>query len=143
MSYDYAGFAPYRVVITGDAVKNLAFDSDEILARTGEPEGSLPERDEGYQFGVKVGWPKLDLRGNWNMSFVYRHLEGDAVLDAFSDSDFLLGGTNAKGYILRGDYALLDNVYASMRWLSAEEIDADVSESVAIDRLFIDLGATF
>ena len=140
VKYDYAGFSPYRVVVAGDIVQNLAFDAEEIGALTNQ---EVPDRDTGYQLGVKFGWPNLDLRGNWRVSFDYRRLEGDAVLDAFADSDFLLGGTNAKGYILRGDYAVMDNVAATLRWVSAEEIDADIIDNILINRLFLDLQAKF
>ena len=143
MVYDYAGFAPYHAIVTADYIKNIAFDSKEITDKTGDLPSDFPTRDVGYQFGVKVGWPNLNLRGNWDVSFVYRRLEGDAVVDAFADSDFLLGGTNARGYIIKGDYALMDDVYASLRWISAEELDTAVSNSVAVDRLFLDLGAKF
>ena len=37
---------------------------------------------------------------------LYRYLERDAVLDAFTDSDFHLGGTDAKGYQLGFDLGL-------------------------------------
>lgn len=143
MSYDYAGLAPHHIVVTGDVVKNLAYDVDDVAPLIGRAPSVIPERDFGYQLGVQVGWPNLDLRGNWRVSFVFRRLEGDAVVDAFADSDFLLGGTNARGYILRADYALMDNVYTSLRWISASEIDADVTENVEVDHLFLDIGAEF
>lgn len=143
LKYDYAGFSPHHVILTADAVKNIAFDIDELAARVGKDPDRFPERDFGYQLGVEVGWPNLDLRGNWRVSFVFRRLEGDAVLDAFADSDFLLGGTNARGYVLKGDYAIMDNVYTSLRWISASEIDADITRNVEIDRLFLDVGASF
>lgn len=143
MSYDYAGLAPYHIVVTGDVVKNLAFDKEDIALRTGLNPDLIPERDFGYQVGVQVGWPNLDLRGNWRMSLVFRRLEGDAQVDAFADSDFLLGGTNARGYILRVDYAIMDNVYTSLRWISADEIDADITQRIEVDHLFLDVGAEF
>lgn len=143
LKYDYAGLAPHHIVVSGDVVRNLAFDADDIAARSLLTPDQVPDRDFGYQLGVMVGWPNLDLRGNWRMSVMYRRLEGDAVLDAFADSDFLLGGTNARGYVLRADYALMDNVYTSLRWISADEIDADIRDNIEIDHLFLDIGAEF
>ena len=46
----------------------------------------------------------------------------DAVLDAFTDSDFRLGGTDAKGYSLGGSYGLGKNTAASARYLSGDSI---------------------
>jgi hypothetical protein len=62
------------------------------------------------------------LRGDWQLSLAYRHLEADAVLDAFTDGDFHLGGTNNKGYILGAQYGLGKNSWLSARWLSSNEI---------------------
>jgi hypothetical protein len=52
----------------------------------------------------------------------YRYLEADAVLDAMTDSDFHLGGTNNKGYVLGLQYALGRNNWVSARWLSSTEV---------------------
>ncbi|WP_101758169.1 putative porin [Oceanicoccus sp. KOV_DT_Chl] len=145
IEYDYAGFAPHHLWVTADLVKNLAFDTDELnrIAPPSNVSLSVPERDIGYQFGIAVGWPSLNLRGNWRVALDYRHLEGDAVVDAFADSDFLLGGTNAKGYILRWDYALKDNTWFTMRLLSADEIDAATQDNVAVDTVQMDINARF
>ena len=62
------------------------------------------------------------------------------MLDAFADSDFHIGGTNAKGWQLGGNYAIAPNVLFGGRWMSAEEI-ADAPFSV--DRAFIDLMTRF
>ena len=145
IKYDYAGFAPHHLWVTADFVQNLAFDAAELnrIAPPSDPSLSVPDRDIGYQFGVAVGWPTLSKRGNWKVALDYRHLEGDAVVDAFADSDFLLGGTNAKGYILRGDYALKDDTWLTMRLLSADEIDAATQVNVAVDTVQVDVNAKF
>jgi hypothetical protein len=98
------------------------------------------EQIEGYQLKVTVGWPSTLLRGNWQTFLAYRYLERDAVLDAFTDSDFHLGGTNAKGWLLGGAYGLTDNTYLSMRYMSADEISGP---PLGIDVLQVDLNAKF
>ena len=40
----------------------------------------------------------------------------------FTDSDFRLGGTNAKGWVIGGNYGLAKNIWFTGRWLSANEI---------------------
>jgi hypothetical protein len=67
-------------------------------------------------------------------------LQGDAVVDAFTDSDFHLGGTNAKGYMLSAAYGLGRNVWLRARWLSAREVDGPPLD---IDVLQLDLQAGF
>jgi hypothetical protein len=62
------------------------------------------------------------------------------VLDAFTDSDFHLGGTDAQGFVLRGDYGLGKNVFLSLRYLSANEIDGP---PLGIDVVQLDLNGQF
>jgi len=143
VKYGYSGFAPYQVVLTADYVKNIAFDREEVGRRSNIDLDIFPERDSGYQYSIFVGWPDLDQHDNWNVSLTYRNLEADAVVSSFADSDFLFGGTNAKGYILKGQYAIDENVWASLRWISADELDADVFETVSLDTLQLDLNAKF
>jgi hypothetical protein len=72
--------------------------------------------------------------------FGYRYVERDAVLDAFTDSDFHLGGTDAKGYYIGADYAFTPRVFARLRYLSANEIDG---APLGIDVVQLDLNAAF
>ena len=65
----------------------------------------------------------INIRGNWRVDLAYRYLERDAVVDAFADSDFHLGGTDAKGYILSGDYGLRDDTWLTTTLLSSDSID--------------------
>jgi len=126
-SYTLARFAPIQVVATLDYVKNIGFDKDEVAERItlsdiGSSYDSLIEETTGYQAIVTVGWPIIAKRGDWSVSAAYKRLGADAVLDAFTDSDFGLGGTDLKGWTLSGQYGLNDNVWAGLRLLSAERI---------------------
>ncbi|MDA8387648.1 MAG: putative porin, partial [Nitrospiraceae bacterium] len=130
---------PCHIVLLGDFVKNLGFNRNDIFARTGI--SNIPSQDTvGYQFGVAVGYPAtLDL-GQWKAYLAYKHLEADAVVDAFTDSDFHLGGTNAKGWILGTDIGLRRNTWLTLRWLTADEVSGP---PLAIDVLQVDLNALF
>jgi len=137
-SYDMVRFAPVHVVVVADYVKNIGFDGKEIETRT---QGTkVEEKTEGYQIKVVVGWPKLRIARDWQLSLAYKYLERDAVIDAFTDSDFHLGGTDAKGYILGGSYGLADNTWVSLRLLSSDEIDG---APLGIDTWQLDLNARF
>lgn len=142
VSLDLAYLAPYHVVLNGDLVKNLGFDEDGIRARTGGTTYLYPieNRTLGWQFEVVTGWPKIAKLGDWQIFGGYRYLQRDAVLDAFTDQDFHLGGTDAKGYKLGFNYGLGDNVWIRTRWLSSNEIDGP---PLAIDNLWVDLNARF
>lgn len=136
-SLDFAHFDPVHVVLTGDYVKNIGFDRAEILQRTGR---DIEPRTVGYQAGLTVGMPRIEKRGEWQVFGAYKYLERDAVLDAFTDSDFRLGGTDAKGYILGGSYGIDRNTWLTMRWLSADAIDGP---PFSVDTLQLDLNARF
>lgn len=143
-SYTFAGFAPHQLTITGDYVQNIGFDADEARLKLDgmapRPYDQVYDATTGYQLMVTFGWPEVTRPGNWNASLGYRYLEGDAVVDAFTDSDFHLGGTDAEGWFLGGQYGLSENVWLAGRWMSSTEINAAPLE---IDTLQIDLNAKF
>jgi hypothetical protein len=123
-SLDLANFDPVHVVLTGDWVKNTAFDRAEILRRTEGRVNLTDGSDHGYQYKLTVGMPQVKNSRDWQVSASYRYLGSDAVVDAFTDSDFGLGGTNLKGYILGAQYGLDRNAVLNLRWLSADSIDS-------------------
>lgn len=137
VQYDVARFAPYHVILTGDFVRNVGFDKAKVSDRVG---ASVDPRINGYQFLASVGWPDVTAAGRWRVFGGYKHLERDAVLDAFTDSDFHLGGTDAKGWQLGGDYGLARNTWLTMRYLSADAIDGP---PLGIDVLQLDLNTRF
>ena len=79
---------------------------------------------------------------DWNCSLFYKRVEADAVLDAFTDSDFHGGGTDAKGWILGAQFGLYKNVWFSAKWRTADEILTEYGQ-FAIDILQIDINAVF
>jgi hypothetical protein len=135
---DFSVFTPYHITIVFDWARNLGFDRDEVAARTGLTD--VVEATDGYQIGLKIGKPKIRFLGDWRLSAFYKRLESDAVLDAFTDSDFHGGGTNAVGWIVKGEVGLYDNVWLVTRWLTTDEIDGP---PLAIDTLQVDLNARY
>lgn len=131
---DYNGFEPVQVSLVGEWVTNLAFnkslintmavnnrgplDNDEINAALGEFEGS----GNAWYVEGRVGTPALAKRWDWLLTFGYRWIGSDAVVDGFNDSDFGLGGTNMKGLTASGSLSLASNVWLSMRWMGADSI---------------------
>jgi hypothetical protein len=149
-SLDLARFDPVHVILTGDYVKNLAFDRAEMAARTGST--IVDGKSNGYLGKIAVGYPTTKRRGDWNASLGYRWLGSDAVLDAYTNSDFGMGGTNNKGYILSGSYGIDKNTWVSLRWMASQLIDSMAPQvqgpttpptKLSVDLLQIDLNAKF
>jgi len=148
-SLDLARFDPLHLIFTADYVKNLAFDRSEIQERTGFTFDD--GKDFGYLAKVQFGHPAMSKRGDWNVSLAYRYLGSDAVLDAFTSSDFGLGGTNNRGTILGFNYGIDKNAWVSARWMSSDVIDPMVPRrtgtspetKLSVDLLQIDLNARF
>lgn len=101
---------------TAEAVKNVGYKAAEVLARTG---AYVPARNRGYRADLFFGSSAV----GWRAAVGYRYLERDAVVDAFNDQDFHLGGTDAKGYTLTFDYAINPHVWLRAKYLSANAID--------------------
>jgi hypothetical protein len=126
-----------RFTATGNYLKNVGWDREDVLAVSGI---DADERTTGYLLEFGVGHPDVLARGRWQAFAGYRHLERDAVLDAFTDSNFHLGGTDATGYIVGFDLGVWRNTWLRARYLTANEIDGP---PLAIDVVQIDLNAQF
>ena len=145
---DFASFAPVHVVLDGEFVKNTAFNRGAIEAtavnnRAGTSDGSVGPfagGDTGWYGRLTVGSREIKQFGDWNVHVGYKYLESDAVVDAFTDSDFGLGGTNLKGYTIGGNVGLSNNVWLTARWMSANAI---AGPPFAVDVVQVDLNARF
>lgn len=114
------GFDPMHVVVSADYVQNMGWDNDAVNARIGQ---LRKESTDGYEVGLSVGYPRTTGFGQWRAFALYRYLERDATLDAFTDSDFHLGGTDAKGYQVGFDLGLSRGAWLRLRYLTADQID--------------------
>jgi len=135
---DVGFWDPYHVVLLGEYVKNLGFSHSAVAQRTGNPD--VPDDTTGYQIGLSVGHPAVEKFGEWKAYLNYKYLESDAVVDAFNDTDFHLGGTNAKGWILGTDFGVMKNTWFRLRWLTANQISGP---QLQIDVIQVDLNAKF
>ncbi|SDX45210.1 putative porin [Lysobacter enzymogenes] len=147
---EIARFDPVKIVIEADVVKNLKYDAKRIRALgplnnfkpTFDPAatGVFDGGDMGYYINLLVGQPKIEKAWDWNASIGYKRLESDAVPDAFTDSDFHLGGTNARGFIVGGALGLARNTWLGLRWLSANEV---TGQPYSVDVVQLDLNTQF
>ena len=151
---DYAVWGPRHLVFTGDFVTNLAYNYRQMVALGPVTNYECAKVDKngncilttthtgnyGYMAQMLFGYPKVAQRWEWSMLFGYKRLDSDAVVDAFTDSDFHFGGTNAKGYYLQGSLGFASNAWLSARYFSATEVSGP---PLGIDVLQIDLNARF
>ncbi len=145
---DFGHFNPVHIVVDGEYVINTTFDREllnslAINNREGTPDGSIGRYNggnQGWMTRLTVGHRKLREFGDWSVNVAYKYLESDAVLDAFTDPDFGLGGTNLKGFIVGGSFAWTPSVSTSARWLSATSIGGF---PFAVDVVQVDLNAKF
>ncbi|MCA6116440.1 putative porin [Bradyrhizobium sp. WSM 1738] len=146
---DLGHFHPMHIVLDGEYIWNSAFDRKLMNAgttinnRAGTPDGSIGPYNggnQGWLARVTVGNKEIKQLWDWNVHAGYKYLESDATVDAFVDSDFGLGGTNLKGYFVGGNVGLSQNVWASLRWMSANNI---AGVPYAVDVLQVDLNAKF
>lgn len=130
-------YDPVHVILTGDYVENIGYSRSKVLARTGR---DVAPQTIGYMARVAVGMPTMLLKSDWQVSLAYRYLEADAVMDAYTDSDFHMGGTNNKGFVLGVQYGLGRNTWLSARWLSSNEISGP---PLAVNAFQVYLNAKF
>jgi hypothetical protein len=123
--------AGHKLSLLADYVKNIGYDQAIVLRQFGYANiGVVPPSEQlafeprttGWQVEVAAGSVQTGKRGTWRASLAYKNLGRDAVVDAFTDSDFHLGGTGAKGYTLRTDWWFKDRNSLSLRYISADEI---------------------
>lgn len=165
-SVDYAFSDNLVLNLTGHFARNMAYDSSDILKRGFNPNSGLsqiinnnetcavalqngvcPTGESEFKSGGdawlirgRIGTPRLEKFGDWYLTASYRHLDADALLDAFTDQDFHLGGTNAKGWTLEGQYGIFNRTSLGLRWMDTQEV---TGPPIRIDLLQADLNVHF
>jgi hypothetical protein len=127
----------YRFSLYADYVKNLGYNAAQVAARVG---ADVPPRVKGYQGELSFGTANSNRAGAWRAFFGYRYLQRDAVLDAFTDQDYHLGGTDARGYIAGAYVNFTDRVWAQVRYLSFDAIDGP---PLGVDVWQVEINARF
>jgi hypothetical protein len=133
----WSHFSPVDVWLTVDLAKNIGFDAGDILDRTGI---AVDEKTNAYTLQLDVGQAEMRKLGDWHLAAYYRYLQRDAVLDGYTDSNFHLGGTDARGYVLVGEYGIANNTWLRMRYYSVDEVDL---APLGIDNIHLELSTRF
>jgi len=83
--------------------------------------------DTAYVVGGSIG--KAKQRGDWQVKGYYQEKEADSLLGLLTDSDFAGGGTDSKGFVLKGRYMLRDSIYFQAAYLMGERQDSNGYEN--------------
>lgn len=122
--------ADFKLRSQGNYIHNLSYDEGDMRKRSAgqivnnlDSNGEIESGANAWMVQFTLG-NELDLKkqGDWNLFAGYKYIQPDALPDGFNDSSFRLGGTNAKGYFLGGNYGLAKNVSATGRWMSTEAV---------------------
>lgn len=148
---EFTHFSPFNILLSAEYANNTAFSASDFHKRADatfygnvDPGGS----GEGYQLKLAVGDTEVRDLNDWQVAFSYRRVGSDALLDAFTDSDLGLGGTNIRGYTLGLTYGLYRNTTLGMKYLAGENITTTLNSnfpdaSFKVNSLQVDLNVRF
>jgi hypothetical protein len=130
LAVDLPGAGPVRPSLQGEITWNTGFDRSAAgavavnnFARcTATACTSYAGEALGYLVNFVVGSRNADAPWTWDASVGWRWVGSDSTLDAFTDSDFGMGGTNLKGVTSSVSVTWHRQVTATLRWFSADQI---------------------
>lgn len=117
---------------------------------------AVSRRNDAYAAGITIG--RSGRRGLWDVGYQYRHFEGDAWFEEFTESDFganyvtaptggsagYRSGANVRGHIFRAQYSPTDALTLGMTFALTELIEEPSSGSDSgTGRLQLDAGLRF
>ena len=103
LSFDLAGH-PLRMFV--DYVTNSAAD----------------DHADGLALGID--YRRVSDTGTWNLAWIYQDLGANAVVGAFTDSDFAGGTSDGSGYTLRAGYAFPRGWNLGLRYILGDRGEA-------------------
>lgn len=150
-SAEFTHFSPFNIMLTAEYAHNLGVSESDFHKRATAAlyQGKDPKgRADGYNLKAAVGAAEVREVDQWQLMASYRHVGSDAVLDAFTDSDLGLGGTNVQGFTLGMTYGVYRNTNLNVRYLSAKNIDTTLNSSYPdalykVNSLQVDLNVRF
>ncbi|MBL8226206.1 MAG: putative porin [Chromatiales bacterium] len=126
----------------GEWAENIGYDEAEVIARVGTAATSadLRGRTTAYRLQWRIGRPVITQPLAWRLTAGYSYAERDALLDAFTDTNFRRGGTDAQGIFLAGELGLASKSWLRLRYQGADEIDGP---PLGVDVIQLDVHAQF
>ncbi len=127
----------HTLAVNWDWVRNIGYNVLDVLERSGIDQA---KRNTGSQEELTFGDQNFALPRHWRAIVGYRYLQRDAVMDGWTDSDFHLGGTNARGYYLAGEYGFAPGAWVRLKYWATNVIDGP---TYIDDSLQLDVNARF
>lgn len=138
--------------VVTDVLYGTGFEIAEVLGEIGFDIGvpatvygtyavnqDADDDDTGYLGGLRLG--KFKAPGSLEFDYNYRELEANAVLGAWTDSDFIGGGTDGKGHKFALGVQLTKLLKGTVTYFMNEKgLDGDSKD---YDRLQVDVAAKF
>lgn len=112
------------------------FDRPALVFANYVENQAADENDSAYAFGI--GYGKAKDQGQWEFSYIYQKLEADALLGLLTDSDFGGGGTDSRGHLIKGSYAIAKNFNAQFTYF-INDVGLKSGEPIDFQRLQLDL----
>jgi len=78
--------------------------------------------DEGFAFGGT--YRSTSEPGDWSLAYIYQDVEANAVVGAFTDSDFAGGTSDGSGHTLRAGYVLPGGWNLAVRYVIGDRGEA-------------------
>lgn len=126
----------YQIVELFADIGFSLFDRPALIFGNYVENQAADNNNTGYAFGLKYG--KAKNKGQWAFGYTYQRLEADAVFGLLTDSDFGGGGTDSKGHILKGSYAIAKNFNAKFTYF-INEVGLKSGDPFDFRRLQLDL----
>lgn len=148
LRWDTRVFDGLGLRLNANYLRNLAYSKSKMASRSqgqlvnnvGE-NGDIESGPNAWMLQATLGRSyDLKEKGDWLAFVGYKYIQPDALPDAFNDSSFHQGGTNARGYYIGGGYAFDKNVYGVLRWMSTREI---YGAPLSIDTMQFEINARF
>ncbi len=131
----------YEVANASVAFGFTAFDLPVSLYGDYIENQDADDYNTGYMAGVRLGSAKK--KGQWQVLYQYEELEANATLGEMTDSDFGGGGTDVKGNVVSGQYALTDNWYVGSTYYFDQSQGVDLGNNTSYERFQLDTGLKY
>lgn len=146
-------FTCTNIVTRTGCVYDIDYDELELFAELQTNIGELPfslfadfvqnkdagSEDTGWTAGMKLG--KASAKNTFEVAYIYQDLEADAVFGLTTDSDFGGGGTDTRGHVLKGSWAINKKWKLALTYLINESNVSGASKDY--DRLQLDAAFKF
>ena len=126
----------------------------DVAYNTASIDKSFDDATGDLAWAVGFSYGRCVAQNSWAIKYEYRDVERDAVVGAFTDSDFGGGGTNSRGHIFGAEYMVLKNTRLAITYFMNDNEGSDALRLLPVfgarenidgryDRLQVDVNFKF